>query len=159
MSDLHVNRAGWMWSIFTVRWVVGLIFFMAGWWKCFTLGPVEHARNFFLGGFEDTWIPLWMLWSMGWVIPIVELIAGGLVCLGLARRAAYLAMGAILVVVTYGHLLLDPLFDITGHIFPRLVLLVFVWTAADDRDLISLDAVIRHFRPARRSPLTDASAS
>ena len=27
----------WSWAIFTVRWVLGLIFFMAGWWKCFTL--------------------------------------------------------------------------------------------------------------------------
>ena len=30
------NRFGWAWSTFTVRWVLGLIFLMAGWWKCFT---------------------------------------------------------------------------------------------------------------------------
>ena len=153
MHDPHRDRHGWMLSIFTVRWVLGLIFFMAGWWKCFELGPAEHARKFFLGGFQEQWIPTWGLWTLGATIPVVELVAGALVCMGLARRAAYVALGAILVTVTYGHLLLDPLFDVTGHIFPRLCLLVFVWVAPDEHDQLSLDAAIRWFRrrpaPAR----------
>jgi hypothetical protein len=35
---------GWSWAVFFVRWVLGLIFFMAGWWKTFELGPVGHAQ-------------------------------------------------------------------------------------------------------------------
>jgi len=35
---------------------------MAGWWKCFSLGPVEHARGFFIGQFEGRWIPDWTSW-------------------------------------------------------------------------------------------------
>ena len=140
--------SNWSWAIFTVRWVLGLIFFMAGWWKCFSLGPVGHARRFFLT--EDFrqgwWIPDWMLWATGTAIPVVELIAGALVCLGLFRHAAYIALGAILVTVTYGHLLGQPLYDITGHIFPRLVLLVFVWVAAWDKDVLSLDVQIDRWR-------------
>ena len=77
MADQNDNRWGWMWAIFTVRWVLGLIFFMAGWWKCFTLGPVEHARKFFLNeDFEGHWIPDWMHWAIGTTIPVVELVAG-----------------------------------------------------------------------------------
>ena len=145
--DSHVtDRFGWKWSIFTVRWVLGLIFFMAGWWKCFELTPIGHARGFFIEGFTDQWIPQWLLWGVGVSIPVVELVAGGLVCLGLFRRAAYIALGAILVTVTYGHLLLDPLYDTTSHIFPRLVLLVFVWVAPASRDVLSLDSVIRRIR-------------
>ena len=146
MEADNANRFGWMWSIFTVRWVLGLIFFMAGWWKCFTLTPVGHARRYFLGGFDDQWIPEWLLWALGASIPVVELVAGGLVCLGLFRRAAYLALGAVLVTVTYGHLLLEPLFDTTSHIFPRLALLVFVWVAPRQHDALCLDALIRHLR-------------
>ena len=136
--------SNWSWAIFTVRWVLGLIFFMAGWWKCFTLGPVAHARGFFLTEDfrEGSWIPDWLLWATGTTIPIVELIAGALVCLGLFRHAAYIALGAILVTVTYGHLLTQPLYDTTGHIFPRLVLLVFVWVAGWDKDILSLDVQI-----------------
>ena len=146
MGSHVTDRFGWKWSIFTVRWVLGLIFFMAGWWKCFPLGPVGHAQRFFIEGFADQWIPHWLLWGVGVSIPVVELVAGGLVCLGLFRRAAYIALGAILVTVTYGHLLLDALYDTTSHIFPRLVLLVFVWVAPASRDVLSLDSVIRQIR-------------
>ncbi len=143
---------GWPWAIFTVRWVLGLIFFMAGWWKCFTLGPVQHARGMFIEQFEGQWIPIWMHWAVGTTIPVVELVAGALVCLGLFRRASYIALGAILVTVTYGHLLLDPLYDTTGHIFPRLVLLVFVWVAPWEKDVLSVDAmVLRLGATARRA--------
>ena len=136
------NRSGWMWSIFTVRWVLGLIFVMAGWWKCFTLTPAAHARRFFIEGFQESWIPSWLLWGLGTAIPVVELVAGAMVCLGLGRRFAYLALGAILVMVTYGNLLQEPLFSPTGHIFPRLGLLVFVWVTPPRADVLSLDHLI-----------------
>ena len=38
-NDKRSNTAAWAWATFTVRWVVGLIFFMAGWWKCFPASP------------------------------------------------------------------------------------------------------------------------
>ena len=153
MHTDETNQSGWKWSIFTVRWVLGLIFFMAGWWKCFKLTPVEHARIFFLEGFADHWIPEWLLWALGVSIPVVELVAGGLVCLGLFRRWAYIALGAILVTVTYGHLLREPLFSTTGHIFPRLALLVFVWVAPMKHDVLSLDWVWEKVSRSRRDKL------
>ncbi len=90
-----------------------------------------------------SWIPLWLLWTIGLAIPLVELLAGGLICLGLRVRAAGIALGCILLVVTYGHLLEDALYDTTHHIFPRLVLLTFVLAAPAERDLLSLDAWLR----------------
>jgi uncharacterized membrane protein YphA (DoxX/SURF4 family) len=40
MDERSAERLdGWSWAIFFVRWVLGLIFFMAGWWKTFDLGP------------------------------------------------------------------------------------------------------------------------
>jgi uncharacterized membrane protein YphA (DoxX/SURF4 family) len=138
---------GWSWAIFFVRFVLGLIFFMAGWWKTFDLGPAGHVREFFLP-FTDTWIPLWLLWTVGTVIPIVELLAGALMCLGLRVREAGIALGMILIVVAYGHLLKEPLYDTTHHIFPRLCLLAFVLAAPAERDLLSLDAWWRWRRRA-----------
>ncbi len=67
------ERTGWMWAIFTARWVLGLIFFMAGWWKCFELTPKGHAEQFFIGQFDETWIPHWLLWAIGTSIPVLEL--------------------------------------------------------------------------------------
>jgi uncharacterized membrane protein YphA (DoxX/SURF4 family) len=138
-EEVRRGLDGWSWAIFFVRWILGLIFFIAGWWKTFQLGPAGHVREFFLP-FADTWIPLWLLWAVGAVIPVVELVAGAMMCLGLKVRAAGIALGFILIVVAYGHLLKEPLFDTTHHIFPRLVLLTFVLVAPAERDLLSVDA-------------------
>ena len=61
--------------------MLGLIFFMAGAWKVFQLGPLEHARKFFLP-FADTFLPVWSLWLMGVVIWVFPLGLFGLRCLG-----------------------------------------------------------------------------
>ncbi len=83
---------------------------------------------------------------------MLELAPGFLLLLGLARLPAYIVLAAILVTVTYGHLLLDPLFSTTGHIFPRLVLLLFLFVAPRRHDLLALDHVI-----ARRRASSPAS--
>jgi uncharacterized membrane protein YphA (DoxX/SURF4 family) len=133
---------GWSWAAFLARWVVGLIFAMAGFWKVFELTPAGHAERYFVGGFAETWIPLWLLWALGVTIPFVELAAGALLCLGFRVREAAVALAFVLIVVTYGHLLLEPLFDTTSHIFPRTVLLLVVLAAPREEDRLSLDALL-----------------
>jgi hypothetical protein len=56
-------------------------------WKVFGLGPLEHARKFFLP-YADTFLPVWSLWVVDVSIPFVELGAGALVIIGLRTRAA-----------------------------------------------------------------------
>ena len=133
--DKNLNRA---WAILFARLVLGLIFFMAGVWKVFQLGPFEHARKYFLP-FVDTFLPVWSLWSIGVAIPIVELVAGALVILGLRTRDALIALGFVLAIVTFGHLLREPLYDFSGHVIPRLVLLLFLLWAPRQDDRYSLD--------------------
>src|SRR5436189_6166435 len=102
------------WAILFARLVLGLIFFMAGAYKVFQLGPLNHARKYFLP-FADTFLPLWSLWATGTVIPFVELIAGGLLIIGFRIREALVALGFVLIVVTFGHLLHDPLYPFHEH--------------------------------------------
>src|SRR5215470_15027560 len=97
------------WALLFARLVLGLIFFMAGVWKVFQLGPLEHARKYFLP-FADTFLPLWSLWAVGVIIPFIELFAGALVMLGLRTREALVSLGFVLVIVTFGHLLKEPLY-------------------------------------------------
>src|SRR5947199_10732414 len=75
------------WALLFARLVLGLIFFMAGAWKVFQLGPLEHARKYFLP-YADTFLPVWSLWLVGVAVPLVELVAGALVILGLRTREA-----------------------------------------------------------------------
>ena len=124
------------------RAVLGLIFFMAGVYKVFKLGPLEHARKYFLPA-ADTFLPVWSLWAVGTVVPFVELVAGALVLVGLFTRTALVSLGCVLAVVTFGHLLKQPLYPFHEHVVPRLALLLFllVLPAADDR--FSVDDLLR----------------
>ena len=131
MMSIH-NRT---WAILIARAILGLIFMMAGIWKVFTLGPLEHARRLFVEPYADTFLPAWSLWATGTVVPLVEMVAGALVLIGLWRRPALLALGGVLVLVTFGHLLAEPLHQFHTHVIPRTALLLFilVMPASDDR--------------------------
>ena len=135
----NLNRA---WAILFARLVLGLIFFMAGVMKVFQLGPLEHARKYFLP-FTDTFLPTWSLWAVGVIIPFIELIGGALVLLGLRTRDALIALGTVIVIVTFGHLLHNPLFDFSGHVIPRLALLLFVLSLPREDDRFSLDYFLK----------------
>jgi uncharacterized membrane protein YphA (DoxX/SURF4 family) len=136
--DRNLNRT---WAILFARLILGLIFFMAGLMKVFQLGPLEHARKYFLP-YTDTFLPVWSLWAVGVTIPFIELIAGALVILGLRTRDALIAFGFVLVIVTVGHLLHDPLYSFSGHVIPRLALLLFVLWCPREDDRFSLDHVL-----------------
>src|SRR6266849_1982345 len=126
------------WALLFARLVVGLIFFMAGVWKVFQLGPLEHARKYFLP-YADTFLPVWSLWFVGVTIPLVELVAGALVILGLRTREALIALGFVLVVVTFGHLLREPLYEFHTHVIPRLALVLFILILPREDDRFSVD--------------------
>jgi uncharacterized membrane protein YphA (DoxX/SURF4 family) len=145
---LNLDRS---WALLFARLVLGLIFFMAGVGKVFQMGPLEHARKYFLP-FADTFLPVWLLWAAGVTVPIVELIAGALVILGLRTRAALIALGLVLVVVTFGHLLKEPLFNFSGHVIPRLGLLLFLLWCPREDDTFSFDYLLQR----RRTPATDS---
>lgn len=133
------------WALLFARLVLGLIFFMAGVWKVFQLGPIEHARKYFLP-FSDTFLPVWSLWCVGVTVPVIELIAGALLILGLRIREALIALGFVLVIVTFGHLLREPLFNLSGHVIPRLALLLFLLWAPPAHDRFSFDYILSRRR-------------
>ena len=142
------NRA---WAILFARAVLGLIFFMAGVYKVFQMGPLGHARKYFTEPYADTFLPIWSLWAAGVAVPVIELVAGALVIIGLRTRDALLALGGILVLVTFGHLLKEPLYQFHTHVIPRLALLLFVLMLPREDDRYSLD----HLIALRRVPRSD----
>ncbi|PYQ64147.1 MAG: hypothetical protein DMF54_15025 [Acidobacteria bacterium] len=134
------------WAILFARGVLGLIFFMAGVWKVFELTPAGHAHKYFVDPYADTFLPTWSLWAVGVAVPIVELVAGALVILGLRVRTALIALGLVLLVVTFGHLLKEPLYEFHTHVIPRLALLLFVLVLPREEDRFSLDALLERRR-------------
>ena len=138
VKDGNFDRS---WALLFARLVLGLIFFMAGVYKVFQLGPLEHARKYFLP-YADTFLPIWSLWATGVVIPFIELIAGGLVILGLRTREALVSLGFVLALVTFGHLLKEPLYEFHTHVIPRLALLLFILLLPREDDQFSIDYLL-----------------
>jgi uncharacterized membrane protein YphA (DoxX/SURF4 family) len=135
------GRSSTSWALLFARLVLGFIFFMAGWHKVFVLTPAGHVEKWFLP-FRDTFLPVWSLWAVGLAIPFVELIAGALLLLGWRIREALLALGVVLVVVTFGHLLKEPLYPFHEHVIPRLALLLFLLVMPREEDRYSLDGIL-----------------
>jgi len=149
MDDHDAAPWGRPLALLFIRLILGLIFLMAGFWKVFSLGPLEHARSMFVEPYAETFLPEWSLWLAGSVVPVAELIAGVLVFLGLWRKPAYLALGGVLVLVTYGHLLIEPLYQFHTHVIPRGALLVFLLWAPLGEDRYSVDRILERRRLSR----------
>jgi len=129
------------WAILFARLVLGLIFLMAGIYKVWNLTPAGHVRRWFLP-YQDTFLPTWSLWAAGLAIPFAELLGGAALVAGWRVREALWALGVVLVVVTFGHLLKEPLYPFHEHVFPRLALLLFVLVMPREEDTFSIDHLL-----------------
>jgi len=141
-SSDQLTTSGRSWAIFFAREVLGLIFFMAGIYKVFRMTPIGHAHKYFVDPYADTFLPSWSLWLTGVTVPVVELVAGALLIIGLRVREALLALGFVLVLVTFGHLLKEPLYAFHTHVIPRLALLLFLLLLPRETDRFSLDRLL-----------------
>lgn len=133
-------------AIFVARAILGTVFFVAGLYKTFMWGPVAHARELFVIPYADTFLPVWSLWLTGVIVPPVELAAGGLVLVGWWTRPALLALAAVLVLVTFGHLLVSPTDSLFRFIMPRSALLLIVLLSPAEADRYSLSFMLRSKR-------------
>jgi len=124
---------------FLSRWVLAILFTMAGYWKVFELTAISHANNFFVAGYTDSWIPEWLLLTLGYLIPYWELVAGLLLAVGFRCREVLVSLGVLLLITTYGHALKEPLFDIDGHTFTRMMLIFIVLAIPASKDIFTLD--------------------
>jgi uncharacterized membrane protein YphA (DoxX/SURF4 family) len=136
------------WAIFTARIVLGVVFFIAAVYKVFMLGPLEHARRFFVEPYAETFLPVWALWTTGTAVPVIELVTGALVLIGLWVRPSLFVLGGILVFVSFGHLLVQPSTSINPFILPRTALLLVVLVMPAQWDRFSLDGLL-HRRSTR----------
>ncbi len=126
-------------AVFLARAMLGLLFAVVGWHKVFVMGPTGHAEQLFLIPYAETWIPTWLLWVLGVTIPVLELCAGVLLLFGVLVRPTGTVLVGLLLIVLYGHLLVEPFFDLTTHVFPRAVLLMIVLAVPRSWDRFAVD--------------------
>ena len=137
MIDLNKTVA-----VLTVRLILGFIFFMQGFGKVVTWGMEKvFQADFFQGTFEDL-LPASIIWITAYYTSYVELIGGLLLVLGFKTNYALYALASVLVVVTFGHGLAEPIWDLS-HVMYRTILLVALLLLPREWDRFSLDSIIK----------------
>lgn len=123
---------------FIMRALLGIIFLMQGYGKVFTWG-----MKGVYGGFEpyEEQLPTFLVKFAAYYTSYVELIGGLLLVLGLFRNYALYALGLVLLIVSFGHGLSSPIWDLS-HVFPRAVLLIGLLYVPQEWDKWHLDGLL-----------------
>lgn len=128
-------------GVFFARALLGIIFLMQGYGKVFTIGVPEVYEMFFKD-FESTFLPKWLIVGTAYFSSYIELIAGFFLIIGLFRKYALFLLAIDLLVVSFGHGLMQPIWDLQ-HVIPRAILLSALLLFPDEWDKWNVDRNIR----------------
>jgi uncharacterized membrane protein YphA (DoxX/SURF4 family) len=95
-------------STLLVRLFFGSIFFAQGWHDTVTIGPIAFARQEYVDGFHQSFLPAPALWVMGTLNPPTQLATGACIVVGLMTRWAAFIAGLFLATIIFGHVVADP---------------------------------------------------
>jgi putative oxidoreductase len=129
-------------GMFFLRMLLGVIVLMQGWGKVFTWG-LPKVYDMWFKDFEKTFLPKWLIWSAAYYTSYVELIAGILLITGLFKKIALYLLAFDLLIVSYGHGLLEPIWDLQ-HVMPRAILVGALLLLPQEWDTWRLTSLIKN---------------
>ncbi|SHN21758.1 DoxX family protein [Mucilaginibacter sp. OK098] len=135
--DDKTSRAA---AIFFTRALLGVIFLMQGYGKIFTY-TVLKVYNLFFKDFEKTFLPKCLIWGTAYYTSYVELICGFLLIIGLFRQYACYLLAIDLLIVSFGHGLMEPIWDLQ-HVMPRAILLIVILLVPSQWDKWHADSLL-----------------
>jgi putative oxidoreductase len=129
------NFAGLLIRLFT-----GFLFFRQGYDKVVRIGVMGVFQTveptYKAAGVPDFFIRIIVFFTS-----YVELLGGLLLIVGLLKYTALYLLGFDLLIVAIGMSIVNPVWDMQ-HVFPRLLLILFMLIFPDSLDIISLDHFI-----------------
>ena len=133
-----INRAA---GILFIRALLGIIFFMQGFGKVVTIG-VFSIYGMFFKDFESTFLPKWLIWCTAYYTSYIELVGGFLLIIGFCRKYVMYLLGLNLLVVSFGHGLQQPIWDLQ-HVIPRAILLSSLLLLPQEWDKWNVDTLFK----------------
>jgi uncharacterized membrane protein YphA (DoxX/SURF4 family) len=128
-------------GLFFIRALLGIIFLMQGFGKMFTIG-VTNVYSMFFKDFEKTFLPTWLIWATAYYTSYVEMICGFLLIIGLFKKYALYLLAIDLLVVSFGHGLMQPIWDLQ-HVIPRAILLAALFLLPKEWDKWNIDTFFK----------------
>ncbi len=129
----NTNRAL---AFFFLRTLLGTIFLLQGWGKIFKFGIWNLYENAFKP--LETMLPKPVLVAVLFFTTFAELVGGAMLLIGWRRDWAYRIFVAVLLIVSIGHGLESPIWDLQ-HVVFRGALLAALLLLPGDWDIWSLD--------------------
>lgn len=143
MSTTTLNRSV---ALLTLRLLLGLIFVLQGYGKVFGWGVEPlYQSDTFLGTYESL-LPNWLIYFTAYYTSYVELIGGALLLVGWQRDWVLYALASVLVIVTFGHGLAQPIWNV-ADVGWRAVLLLTLLLLPVHWDRFSLDGWLNQRAP------------
>ncbi|NNC82875.1 MAG: DoxX family protein [Flavobacteriales bacterium] len=129
-------------ALLFVRVSLGILFLFQAIDKIFTVGLKEFTSTI-LSGMKKDQVPPGFIRFSAYVSSYIELVGGVFLILGLFLPEVYiiLALNLIMVILSFSYM--QALWDLK-HVFPRMVLLVFLMIMSHELDLYSLDHFFFH---------------
>ncbi len=127
-------------GILITRLLLGFIFLMQGIGKVFSIG-MDNMTASFEQGYGEL-LPDFLIYFAAYYTSYVELLGGALLVIGFKRDWALYALGLVLVIVTFGHGLSTPIWDLSDVMF-RAVLLIPLLLLPAEWDKFSIDGLLR----------------
>lgn len=127
-------------AVLTIRLLLGFIVFFQGFGKVFKFGLDAVYQNFFLKSYGDL-LPDFLLLFTSYYTSLIELIGGFLLIVGFKRDLTLYFLASVLVIVTFGHGLKDPIWDLS-HVMYRTILLISLLLLPKNLDIFSIDSLI-----------------
>lgn len=124
-------------GILIMRLILGFLFFWQGYGKVFKFGVDNVYNNFFKKTYEAL-LPDFLVLGTAYFTTFAELIAGFMLVIGLGRDWALYILGAVLVVVTFGHGMAEPIWD-ASHVLVRAIFLIPLLLLPKEWDTFSVD--------------------
>jgi len=137
MNNTSTRAAG----VFFTRALLGIIFGMQGFGKVFKY-TVPKIYDMFFKDFETTFLPKWLIGFTAYYTSYIEFICGFLLIAGLFRKITLYLLGIDLLMVSFGHGLLEPVWDLS-HVAPRAILLIAFLLLPQEWDKWALDNMLK----------------
>ena len=123
-----------------LRVFTGMLFLFQGYDKIFRM-RMDNLIETIKPAYLNIGIPISMIRLFAYFTSYIELVGGFLLILGLLKITALYALGFDLLIASIGMAILNPMWDMK-HVFPRLILVIFLIIYPTAADLLALDHII-----------------
>ena len=123
-------------ALLFVRVSLGILFLFQAIDKIFTVGLHDFAETI-MGGLQKSKVPKAFIKLSAYISSYIELVGGLLLILGIFLPEVYIILSLNLIMVVLSFSYMQALWDMK-HVFPRMVMLVFMMMVPLEKDLYTL---------------------